>query len=155
MRVDVRREHAQVQLSPPTRKAPKALKPQNAPNGLATRHERGRAAEQAVSDYLHVRGFRVTARNRRLGPLEIDIIAEKGPLLCIVEVRTRAASSYDTGLSSISAEKRRNLLRAAQRLWRNELRTRHEIQRVRIDVAAVTMDDQGVNITYVEGAIVG
>jgi putative endonuclease len=119
------------------------------------RHERGRAAEQAVSDYLHVRGFRVTARNRRLGPLEVDIIAEKGPLLVVVEVRTRGASSYDTGLSSISAEKRRNLLRATRRLWRSELRTRREIERVRIDVAAVTMDEHGVNVTYVEGAIIG
>ncbi len=119
------------------------------------RHERGRAAEQAVCDYLAVRGFRVTARNRRLGPLEIDIIAEKGPLLVVVEVRTRAASSYDTGLSSIRAEKRRNLLRATRRLWSSELRTRREIERVRIDVAAVTMNENGVTITYVEGAIVG
>lgn len=108
-----------------------------------------------MCDYLHVRGFRVTARNRRLGPLEIDIIAEKGPLLVVVEVRTRAAASYDTGLSSITAEKRRNLLRATRRLWSSELRTRREIERVRIDVAAVTMDEHGVTITYAEGAIVG
>jgi len=120
-----------------------------------TRHERGRAAEQAACDYLHVRGFRITARNRRLGALEIDIIAEKGPLLVIVEVRTRAATSFDTGLSSINHEKRRNLLRAAQRLWRNELRTRREIQRVRIDVASVSMTDTTLSITYIEGAIVG
>lgn len=102
-----------------------------------------------------MRGFRITARNRRLGALEIDIIAEKGPLLVIVEVRTRAATSFDTGLSSINHEKRRNLLRAAQRLWRNELRTRREIQRVRIDVASVSMTDTTLSITYIEGAIVG
>jgi putative endonuclease len=119
------------------------------------RHERGRAAEQVACDYLTVRGFTITARNRRLGPLELDIIAEKGPLLVIVEVRTRAATSWDTALGSISYEKRRNLLRAARRLWSTELRRRYEIQRVRIDVAAVQMDASGVSITYVEGAIVG
>jgi putative endonuclease len=125
---------------------------------VLTRHERGRAAEDAVCDYLFVRGFRIVGRNRRFGPLEIDIIAEKGALAIVVEVRTRGATAYDNAFSSITHEKRRNLLRATRRLWTSELRGRREIERVRIDVAGVRLleaHEGGVEVTYVEGAIVG
>ena len=120
-----------------------------------TRHERGAHAEDAVCDYLRVRGFRITGRNVRLGPLELDVLAEKGGLAIVVEVRMRSARSWDTGFSSITHEKRRNLMRAVRRLWQDKLRRRSDIARIRIDVASVRFEDGECEITYLEGAIVG
>ena len=43
--------------------------------------ELGRNAETAVADFLCVEGFSILERNVRLGPLERDVVARKGPLL--------------------------------------------------------------------------
>ena len=122
---------------------------------MGDKHAKGRDAEDAVADYLRVRGFVVTGRNLRFGALELDIVAERGALAIVVEVRTRGATAFDSPLSSIGHEKKRHLLRAARKLWRERLRSRREIERVRIDVAGVRFEDGVCSITYVQGAIVG
>lgn len=105
--------------------------------------------------YLEARGFKVLARNLRLGPLEIDIVARQGPLVAVVEVRSRGAGSFTGPFASVTPAKRKNLLRAAERLWRDRLRGSLDIQRVRIDVAAVTFEGDVARIAYQAGAIVG
>ncbi|MEI7893815.1 MAG: YraN family protein [Myxococcales bacterium] len=112
----------------------------------------GSDAEDAVADFLYVQGFTILGRNLRLGPLELDLVAQKGALAVVVEVRTRSSSSFDGALSSITPTKRRNLLRATERLW-CQLSKRVEIERLRIDVAAVTFGPQGVTVEYFPGAI--
>lgn len=108
-----------------------------------------------MADYLVARGFLIVARNMRLGALELDIVAKRGPLVAIVEVRTRGASSWEGPLASIGARKRMLLLRATERLWRGKLKAMRDVQRVRIDVAAVEFDQDGQRVEYFEGAIVG
>jgi putative endonuclease len=115
-------------------------------------HERGARAEDAVVDFLTTRGFAILGRNVRLGKLEVDVVARKGPLAAIVEVRTRGEGSYVGALESIDAQKRSNLLRAAERLWREKLSKLDGIERLRLDVAAVTFDGAAARVEYVEGA---
>jgi len=115
----------------------------------------GRRAEDAVATYLEARGCAILARNLRLGSLEIDLVAKKGALVVVVEVRTRGAGSFTGPLGSITPKKRESLLRAAERLWRERLRSMADVERVRIDVAGVTFEGPHTRITYVPGAIVG
>ncbi len=115
----------------------------------------GKRAEDAVAIYLAARGFDVLARNLRLGALELDIVARQGPLVAIVEVRTRGPGSFTGPFASVTREKQRRLLRAAERLWRDKLRGMPDVARVRIDVAAVTFDGDDARIAYHAGAIVG
>jgi hypothetical protein len=49
--------------------------------------------------------------------------------------------------------KRARIKRAVGRLWREKLRAMHDVQRVRIDVAAVRFEDGTTSVEYVEGAI--
>jgi len=93
--------------------------------------------------------------NLRLGPLELDIVAKRGGLVVVVEVRTRGAGAFDTALSSVSITKRRHLLRASHRLWRTHLVADSEVERVRIDVAAVSFVSGETTVEYIAGAIVG
>jgi putative endonuclease len=111
-------------------------------------------AEHAVADYLVARGFRVLATNLRLGRLELDIVARRGSLVAVVEVRTRGVGSFETALASVSATKRRNLIRATDRLWREHLARDGGVERVRIDVAAVSFASGQTSVEYVEGAVV-
>ena len=117
------------------------------------RAELGRRAELAVVDYLVVRGFSILGRNVRLGPLELDIVARQGSLVAIVEVRTRGATALQSAFESIGATKRARLRKAVERLWREKLEAMKDVERVRIDAAAVTFEDGVTSVEYVEGAI--
>jgi putative endonuclease len=113
----------------------------------------GRRAELAVTDYLFVRGFSVLGRNVRLGPLELDIVARQGPLVAVVEVRTRGKTSRQRPFESIGRAKRARIRRAVDRLWRETLGPMNDVERVRIDVAAVAFEGGTTRVEYVEGAI--
>jgi putative endonuclease len=113
----------------------------------------GKRAESAVADYLVVSGYRILARNLRLGPLELDILAQKDDLVAVVEVRTRGPGALQGPFESVSHTKRERLRRAVRRLWRERLSTMKEVKRVRIDVAAVIFDGGHTRVEYVEDAI--
>ncbi len=118
-----------------------------------TPHQAGRHAEVAVADYLFAHGFAILGRNVRVGPLEIDVVARRGPLVVIAEVRTRRPGARVGSFESVGPRKRERLLRAARRLWSRHLSSDATIRRVRIDVAAVTFDAGRTRIEYAEGAI--
>jgi putative endonuclease len=117
------------------------------------RAEIGRRAELAVVDYLVVRGFSILGQNVRLGSLELDIVARQGRLVAVVEVRTRGAGALQGAFESIGATKRARLRKAVERLWREKLQAMSDVERVRIDAAAVTFEGGVTSVEYVEGAI--
>lgn len=117
-------------------------------------YARGREAEDAAAARLLANDFRILWRNTRIGALEVDIVAVKGDLAVIVEVRTRGPGSYAGALASIDRKKRLHLVRAARALWRGRLKKMTEIRRVRIDVAAVTFEDGAApRVEWIAGAI--
>jgi putative endonuclease len=126
-----------------------------APTRPSSRAASGRRAEAAVADYLVASGYEVLARNLRLGALELDLVAKRGALVAVVEVRTRGATALQSAFESVSATKRARLRRAVARLWREKLAGMPDVERVRIDVAAVTFDRGQATVEYVEGAIEG
>jgi putative endonuclease len=115
----------------------------------------GRNAEEAASAHLIAQGWTILARNMRLGALELDIVARKGPLVAIVEVRTRGPSSFAGAFASVTGVKRARLLRATDRLWRFRLRGMAGVERVRIDVCAVSFGPEGARVEHHAGAITG
>ncbi len=117
--------------------------------------DRGRLAELAVADYLVADGFIVLGLNMRLGRLELDVVAQRGDLVAVVEVRTRGSGSFEGAFESVSPRKRARLLRAVERLWQERLAAMPSVERVRIDVAAVTFDGGTTRIEYAAGAIAG
>lgn len=116
---------------------------------------RGQRAELAVAEYLLVQGFELLMTNARVGRLEIDLVARKGPLVAIVEVRTRGAGSYTTALESVTLKKQQRLLAAAKRLWAEKLSAMAGVERVRIDVAGVSFEGGQTLVDYIEAAIAG
>lgn len=107
---------------------------------LPARHRRGRVAEEAAARMLTADGFRLLWRNLRLGPLELDLVAVRGDLVVVVEVRARGAGAFEKPLASVSRTKRLSILRAARTLWRSRLSRMRGIRRMRIDVAAFHFD---------------
>lgn len=118
----------------------------------ASRTRRGRDAERVAIDYLEAAGFTILGTNVRLGYLEIDVMARKGPLVVLVEVRTRGPRSYVGAFGSVTAVKRRRLQQAAERAWRL-MRDDPTIERVRIDCAAVDLSTTPVTIEIATGIV--
>jgi putative endonuclease len=117
--------------------------------------ERGRVAEDAVSDYVLARGGEVLARNLRAGPYEIDLLVREGPVVAVVEVRTRGATAWRGAIASVDARKRRRLGIAGTRVWRERFAKDPSVERMRFDVAAVSFEDPvGPVVEYVRAAFV-
>jgi putative endonuclease len=117
------------------------------------RHTIGRGAEDLAAEHVEAHGFRVLWRNVRIGPLEIDLVAKKDDLVCIVEVRSRGSGSFERPLASITWNKRRMLVRASRGLWRGRLKKMTDVRRVRIDVIAIIPSANGPQIEWIQGAI--
>ncbi len=123
----------------------------SARSALATGY--GRAAEEAAADKLRANGFRILWQNLRIGALELDLVAKKGDLVVVVEVRARGPGSFEKPLASVSRTKRRTLLRAVRALWKGRISKMPEVKRVRIDVAAITRNEDGtLGIEWIAGA---
>ncbi len=118
----------------------------------ATRSELGARAEALVAQWLSEEGYDIVATNLRVGELEIDIVARKGPVVAVVEVRTRGPTARTSPLGSIGHGKRLRLRRAGERLWQRRYRHDPSVERLRFDVAGVRLDREPPSIEYVIAA---
>jgi putative endonuclease len=105
-----------------------------------------------VAAYLERAGFLIVARNLRLGRLELDIVARRAELIVVVEVRTRRADGWTSGLGSMSRAKRERIRRAGQRLWRDRYKADPSVERLRFDAASVRFDGERALVDYVVAA---
>lgn len=112
------------------------------------RRARGRVAEASAAADLERRGYRIVARNARLGHDELDIVALRDDTLVIVEVRMRSRTDYGGAAASIGPRKRQRLQRAAER-W---LQRHPHSGPVRIDVCLV---DAAQRLEWIENAVDG
>lgn len=54
-----------------------------------SRREAGRVAEQLAARFLELEGYAVVARNLRCAGVEVDLVARRGDLLVLAEVKLR------------------------------------------------------------------
>jgi putative endonuclease len=73
----------------------------------------GAEGEAIAARYLAAHGCRIVARNYRYHRNEIDIIALDGEVLCFIEVKTRASLDKGHPAESVTARKRKEIIRAA------------------------------------------
>ncbi|HTW74109.1 MAG TPA: YraN family protein [Steroidobacteraceae bacterium] len=86
------------------------------PGAASERRRRGLLAELRAARLLQQAGFRILVRNYRCRGGELDLVARRGRLLVIAEVRLRSSSAFGGAAHSITAAKRRRLLFAARHL---------------------------------------
>lgn len=80
----------------------------------ADRAGRGEFGEREAGKLLKKKGMKVLRRNWRAGKDEIDLIAQDGPVLVFVEVRTRQADALVSGYHSVRGKKKQALLRVCK-----------------------------------------
>lgn len=97
------------------------MSPQERPPA-GPRGRTGASAETAAAAHLTALGWRILARNVRVGRDELDLVAwTPAPEheLVVVEVRARAGSAFGSGLESVDARKVARLYRAVGALRRS------------------------------------
>ncbi|MEU6784283.1 YraN family protein [Nonomuraea angiospora] len=119
---------------------------------MAARHDQdlGKQGEQVAVTYLEAEGMKIIARNWRCRHGEIDIIAEEGSTLVVVEVKTRSGRSHGTALESVSPVKLARLRMLAAKWLATQPRT---FRTVRVDVVALERFAGDFALSHVRGAI--
>jgi putative endonuclease len=78
------------------------------------RQRLGSDAEERAAQLLLQSGYHILARNFRCRMGELDIVARRGTLLVIAEVRLRSSGTFGGPGASITAAKRASIVRAAR-----------------------------------------
>src|SRR4051794_20738617 len=97
-------------------------------------HELGRYGEQLAVDYLRAAGLKILERNWSCPEGEIDILAREGPVLVVVEVKTRSGRSHGSAFEAVTSAKIAKLRTVSARWLSGQ---REWFSSVRIDVVAL------------------
>ncbi len=117
-----------------------------------SRQRLGQAGEQMAADLLAGKGYQIVARNWRSGRSgEIDLVAQDGPTLVVVEVRARRGLVYGSAEESVTPGKQARLTALAEAYsasvgWQGPLR---------IDVVAISLSSDGrlLEVRHIEDAV--
>jgi len=117
--------------------------------GVVDRSKLGEHAEDQCAEYLQRAGYRVRERNWLAREGELDIVAERGELLCFVEVRMRSSAVFGDPSLTVTREKQRRVVRAALRYLQRRPAPRLMI---RFDVMTVLGRGKDAVIEHLPGA---
>jgi putative endonuclease len=120
--------------------------PEQLPPARPLKDRVGHAGEVAALAYLKEQGYRILARDWRSRLGQIDIVAEDGETLVLIEVKARRGTAFGTPEEAVDERKRRKL-RMLLELYRAQ--THRQKQPCRIDVIGLMMDG-GLTVTNVE-----
>jgi putative endonuclease len=104
----------------------------------------GRLAESVAAWRLRAAGYRVVGRNVRIAGREVDLVARRGGLLVVCEVKARRSLQFGTPLEAVGADKQRRLREAGEMLLERD----PTLDEVRFDVIAVT----GMSVRHLRAA---
>lgn len=113
------------------------------------RHRRGLAGERAAIRFLEARGWRILDHRFRMGRLEIDLVARRGPVVAFVEVKTRCGEAFGSPLEAVGWAKQREIHRVAT-AWVDRFGRPRDVYR--FDVIGVMATPCRTRIEHVEDA---
>lgn len=108
----------------------------------------GQKGEDLAVDHLRKSGYRIRHRNWKSGKLELDIVAENDDFIVFVEVKTRAGDYYLPPTGSVTNEKQRKLIYAAD----GYIQKYNLNKESRFDVITVIASGETFEIDHIENA---
>lgn len=116
---------------------------------MAEHNDLGNIAEELAASFLEEKGYRILVKNFRFRRAEIDIIAEYGNRIIIVEVKARGTDVFMEPQEAVTKGKIKSIIMAADQ-YMNET---NNTQEARFDIIAVLRDASGkLQITHLEDA---
>ena len=115
---------------------------------MAKHNTLGQLGEDLAVDHLLASGYKILQRNYRFDRAEVDILASKGDLLAVVEVKTRSSSSFGDPQEFVKPKQIKNLVKAVD----HYIESRKLDLNVRFDIVAVTKTSSGFDVEHLEDA---
>jgi putative endonuclease len=103
-------------------------------------HQIGKTGENAAVLFLEDKGFQILDRNWRHHHLELDIIAVKGQILHIIEVKTRHSIEFGWPEQSINKKKMQFLKNAAEAYQFQHKQWKY----LQFNVVSITMESNNI-----------
>ena len=89
---------------------------------METKAEFGLRGEESAASFLCGKGYKIVARNARLGHSEIDIIAKDDQRVIFVEVKTRQNDDFGVPADAVGYNKRKKIIETAEKyIYENNL----------------------------------
>jgi len=129
--------------------APAPLQPHKA---ISTTTAVGARAEDRAAEFLVAHGLFIIARNLRCKAGELDLICLDGEVLVIIEVRLRSRADFGGASASVTAHKRRKLIRATRYFWQREPAWRTRIMRFDVVAMQIAPPDAAPKIDWIKDA---
>jgi len=111
-------------------------------------YELGMEGEREAVKFLKKEGYKILETNWHFHRYEIDIIAQKGEVLAIVEVKTRATDYFGDPEDAVDYKKRRKIVESADAY----IEERDLDIDVRFDIVAILKTKEGLKLRYIEDA---
>jgi putative endonuclease len=110
----------------------------------------GAEFEKSAESHLRKQGLQTICRNYRCRFGEIDLIMADGEFIVFVEVRYRRNNSYGNPLESITASKKKRIIRTATHFLHSKRGL--EDRPCRFDAVGISCADQNIMFDWIKNA---
>lgn len=115
---------------------------------MAQHNELGKLGEEMAADFLRKDRYEILETNWVFQKAEIDIIAQKGNVLAVVEVKTRSSTDFGLPQDFVKPKKIQLLVKAV-----NEYVVANDLDvEVRFDIVAISKEDNHFKIEHLQDA---
>lgn len=115
---------------------------------MAEHNDLGKIGEEVAVDFLEKNGYEILETNWTFQKAEVDIIALKGQVLAVVEVKTRSSIDFGLPQEFVKPKKIQLLVKAI-----NEYVIANDLDvEVRFDIIAIHATDATFDIEHLEAA---
>lgn len=115
---------------------------------MAKHNELGKFGEELAEGFLTQNGYTILETNWTFHKAEIDIIAQKGNILAVVEVKTRSSIEFGLPQDFVKPKKIQLLVKAV-----NEYVVSNDLDvEARFDIISIYKEDNDYKIEHIEDA---
>jgi len=115
---------------------------------MAQHNKLGKKGEQLAVDFLLKNGYKIVVRNYIYQKAEVDIIARKGDILAIVEVKTRSTRDFGNPQDFLKPKQIQRIVKAVDEY----VNANNLDVEVRFDIIAIVKEHNQFVIEHLENA---
>ncbi|UPZ16952.1 YraN family protein [Flavobacterium humidisoli] len=119
---------------------------------MAEHNDLGKLGEDLAAAHLEENGYSIIERNFVIQKAEIDIIAQKGNVLAIVEVKTRSSLDFGSPQDFVKSKKIQLLIKAVNAYINDREKDFQEDLEIRFDIVAVHKNGESFAIEHLTDA---
>lgn len=115
---------------------------------MAEHNKLGDLGEELAVEHLVKNGYDILERNYTYQKAEVDIIAQKGDTLVVIEVKTRSTADFGNPQDFLKPKQMKRLVMAVDAyINENDL----DVQ-VRFDIIAIVIEGKTIDLEHLEDA---